>query len=274
MLKNIITAATFLAAALCEVQNVNAVEEVADFGRERPCHEKDGRLTVGCGWTQFKFGPVGSTVHPAYHFHSDVPTILKITDYYCTGDRFEILDNGRSIGRSSESCFDDCKTTTGNPQHAYENDQWSSFTASLTPGRHNITIKVLSSPYKEGFGAIRVDPMLYKCCLSINGLTLIDTPVSYCNAESACEAFGMKLADVDVYNFNDATKVVFGCAGAFGSAYIKSYWGDNYQNSCLALYTGSAAPGGAVSTPVSCNKTMPVLCQGATTSCFNRFLRA
>lgn len=272
MLKSIIAIAALLAGALCEVHNVNAMEAIQ--GEVHPHPHKDGRLEVGCGWTQFKFGPCGSTVHPPFCFNSELPTILKITDYFCIGDRFEIYDNGVCIGKSSEACFDECKTTTGCPDFAYEHEQWSSFTASLTPGHHNITIKVLASPYKEGFGAIRVDPMLYKCCLSHSGLTLIDTPVPYHKAEAACRAFGMKLADVDVYNFNDATKVIFGCAGAFGKAYIKSYWGNNYQDSCLAVYTGSAAPGGAVSTPVNCKTALPVLCQGATHSCFDRFLRA
>lgn len=264
------TAAVLLCASVAnaEILNMNATD--ATVGLPNPFVH----LHFDEGWTKFKFGAANSTVWSKFIIKNDRAAILKVTDYYCSGDSFEVFDNGVSVGRTSQTVFDNCTSTTCDPDYAYGHKPWSSFSMSLAPGAHNITLKVLTSPYNEGFAAIRIDPLLLKCCLSMSGLTLIDTHVSYSSAEHACSAFGMKLADIDVANFNDATKVVFGCGGAYGSAYIKSYWGTSNKSGCLALYTGSSVPGGAISTPVDCTKKMPVLCQGETTSCHRHFLRA
>ena len=291
ILSSLLPLAIFAASVLAEA-NVDAVlnayghgervghdDERIGHGGERQhprcfkdCHKHCEKVQVGGGWERFTFGNVGST--ESFCFQSKQSMTLKITDYFCTGDKFAVYDNGVHIGDTSPTHFDECKTSTGDADFAFEHGAWSSLSYALAPGHHNVTIKVLASPYKEGYGAIRVDSVYYKCCYSQGGLTLVDTPVPFCEAEAACRAFGMKLADVDVYNFNAATQVVFGCGGQFASAYIKSYWGNTYHDSCLALYTGSAAPGGSISTPVNCDKHMPVLCQGKTSSCSSHFLRA
>lgn len=268
-------------AALClatgaqaNVQNMDAADAAPLMPAPPQLPNPFVHLNVSGGWTKFKFGAANTSVYSHFLIHNEHPAVLKITDYYCSGDRFMVFDNGRFIGNTSHALFDNCTTTTCDPDHAYYHEEWSHFTYALHAGPHNITLRVIDSPYHEGYAAIRVDPNYMKCCLSLHGLTLIDTRVPYSSAEHACRAHGMELADVDVYNFNDATKVVFGCGGAFSSAYIKSYWGNSYHHSCLALYTGSAAPGGAISTPVSCHEKMPVLCQGKTHSCHHQFLRA
>lgn len=260
----------FASVLRADPRNVEAVEGPAPSLPNPIVH-----LEVGAGWTKFKFGEANTTVYSQFRIHNTRPAVLKLTDYFCSGDRFKVYQNGKYIGDTSPTVFDKCKSTTCDPDYAFYHEPWSHFQQALEPGHHNITLRVISSPYKEGYAAIRVDPMMLKCCLSHNQLTLIDTPVPYANAEHACQSFGMKLADVDVFNFNDATQVVFGCGGPSSAAYIKSYWGNTYDHSCLALYTGNAAPGGAISTVMNCNKKLPVLCQGETKSCHHhQFLRA
>lgn len=269
VLKALLLAVAFLAASASgKVVNVNAAE-----GIERVEPDKS-TLQLGEGWRRFDFGKAGSFVSTNFIIEVSQPVILKVTDYFCAGDRFAVYDNETLLGESSKAEFDECKTTSNSPDWAYTHSDWSSFSFSLEPGFHTIIIKVLQSPYNEGYGAIRIDPLLLKCCLSMSELTLVDSPTPFASANNACESFGMKLAEVDVYNLNDATKVIFGCAGQFGSAYIKSYWGETYQSKCLALYTGSYAPGGTISSPMDCSTPMPVLCQGQTQSCSKTFLRA
>ena len=283
MLSSLLPVVLFAAAALCETQieahmNVHKPEGGMKHAEEpfhkrcmKDCHKHCEKVVVGGGWERFTFGEVGSS--ESFCFHSKHPMVLKITDYFCSGDRFAVYDNGVFIGETGPTHWDHCKTSTCDADRAFESGSWSSLTHALHPGHHNVTVKVLLSPYSEGFGAIRVDPVYYKCCYSQSGLTLVDTPVAHCDAEAACRSFGLKLADVDVYNFNAATQVVFGCGGQFASAWIKSYWGNTYQNSCLALNTGVMAPGGSINTP-NCGSHKPVLCQGETRSCMSHFLRA
>lgn len=239
-------------------------------------HGKHGRehLEVGGGWKRFLFGPVGSTVATTFHVYNRQFAYLKLTDYFCSGDEFDIYIDGNFAGHSSEARFDNCRTKTLDPDYAYFHRAWSHFEYGLMPGPHEITIVVTRSPYGEGYAALRVDPVLTKCCKSIGDFTVIDTPLPWASAEFACRTFGLRLADVDVFNFNEATKEVFACAGPNSAAYVKSYWGNTYNDSCLALHVGSAAPGGSLNVEAKCSHRLPILCQGHSHSCGGRFLRS
>lgn len=244
--------------------------------RGKSWHGKQGRehLEVGGGWKQFLFGPVGSTVAKTFHVYNRQFAYLKLTDYFCSGDEFDIYIDGYFAGHSSEARFDNCRTKTLDPDHAYFNRAWSHFEYGLLPGPHEITIVVTRSPYGEGYAALRVDPVLTKCCKCIGEFTVIDTPLPWASADFACRTFGLRLADVDVFNFNEATKEVFACAGPNSAAYVKSYWGNTYNDSCLALHVGSAAPGGSLNVEAKCSHRLPILCQGHSHSCGGRFLRS
>jgi len=240
-------------------------------------HGKRGErenLEIGGGWKRFLFGPAGSTVATTFHIHNRRYAYLKLTDYFCSGDEFDIYINGEFAGHSSEARFDECRTKTLDPDHAYFHHAWSHFEYGLEPGTHEVTIVVTRSPYGEGYAALRVDPVLTKCCKSIGDFTVIDTPLPWASAEFACRTFGLRLADVDVFNFNEATKEVFACAGPNSAAYIKSYWGNTYNDSCLALHVGTTAPGGSVNAEGKCSHRLPILCQGHSHSCGGRFLRS
>lgn len=232
------------------------------------------RLEVGEGWKSFLFGPVGSTVATTFHVHNRQYAYLKLTDYFCSGDEFDLYINGEFAGHSSRAHFDECRSKTLDPDYAYFHSAWSHFEYGLMPGAHEITIVVTRSVYGEGYAALRVDPVLTKCCKSIGDFTVIATSLPWASADFACRSFGLRLADVNVFNFNEATKEVFACAGPNSAAYIKSYWGNTYHDSCLALHVGSAAPGGSVNAEGKCSNRLPILCEGRSRSCGGHFLRS
>ena len=102
---------------------------------------------------------------------------------------------------------------------------------------------------------------LNTCKFHKNNIHLIKEPLPYHQARCACEELGMELADLDIFNFLDATDVEFQCAGAFKKAWINSWNGDHYNHTCLALSTGVMAPGGSINHPESCHIRLPVLCK-------------
>lgn len=235
---------------------------------ERCDHCKDCPLKVNGGWKEFIFGKAGSFVDACFTFHTQGPSTLRITDNFCTGDIFKVYDCGKLLFETSRARFDNCSTSTTNPDYAFESALWSSGRAHLRPGHHNITIKVVKSPYGAGGANIRVDTedCHHSVCPScLHKLTVVNTPVPFHEAEGVCRSLGKQLADLNIYNFLDATTLAFQCAGPFSMVWMKSYWKNTYNNSCLALHTGSAAPGGSINI-ADCHARLPVLCQelGAT----------
>ncbi len=218
-------------------------------------------LVPNAEWTYFRFGTGGTFVPDVFAVATTTQLILQVTDLMCSGDRFAVYDNGVLLGNSSVPTFDECRSNTESPNTAYGNSTWSSFHATLGPGVHAITIKVLISVYGSGSGAIRVKSPLAICDHSASGLTVIQSPSPFIGAADMCQSIGKELANITVYNFNAATQLVFDCVGPSRHAFIRSYWGNTYQNSCLALYSGSAAPGGAVSVPADCFEASPAICQ-------------
>ena len=90
----------------------------------------------------------------------------------------------------------------------------------------------------------------------------LDTLLPYAQAECACEQLGFKLADLTIQNFLDASKELWDHLGHNKHAWIHSWNGDVYTPSdCLALWTGSTGPNGAIAVPQSCDNRKPVLCQ-------------
>jgi hypothetical protein len=91
---------------------------------------------------------------------------------------------------------------------------------------------------------------------------LIDTNLPFVQAECACNQLGLKLADLNITNFLDASSELWQALGARKHAWIRSWNGDVYEEEdCLALWTGSTGPNGAIAVPQSCEQRKPVLCQ-------------
>jgi hypothetical protein len=119
--------------------------------------QADSPLTVGGGWQEFSFGDVGSAFSPQpWTFHLDTAGLLKVTDAYLSGDRFEVFDFGSSLGLTS------LPGSTGDQigsdyDAAAADSRWSTGFYSLGIGDHSITGTVTLSPYSGGGAALRAD---------------------------------------------------------------------------------------------------------------------
>lgn len=85
-----------------------------------------------------------------------------------------------------------------------------------------------------------------------------------CEAAEACHKMGMKLAEVTISNWESATKAMFEGIGPNEHGWVASWNGDSYkQAECIAMFTGSRAPGGSINIPPFCRAPKQALCQRA-----------
>ncbi len=121
-------------------------------------------LTISHDWflttmvpPSFVFGQAGTFSPNQFTFTASEPVMLSITDNFCKGDRFEVFDNGVSLGATSTPVneFPGCSISTG-PEDASANPDYSSGDFVLGPGFHHIRIKVVDSPWEQGRGFIEV----------------------------------------------------------------------------------------------------------------------
>ncbi|ANQ84752.1 hypothetical protein dqs_1708 [Azoarcus olearius] len=114
-------------------------------------------ITVDGGWASFGFGQAGQTfIEEPFTFTLTTAGILKVTDAFLSGDRFEIFNFGSSLGltRAPGSVGD----SIGPDYEAAFNDaNWSSGTFLLSAGTYSITGIVVDSPFSGGGAALRVD---------------------------------------------------------------------------------------------------------------------
>lgn len=235
-------------------------------------------LTSNGSWHIFQFGNPHTLAQPHFQVYLAEPAILRVTDFWCTGDRFDVFAGDRYLGQTGPTSFDRCYTNTTDIEKAFHDPRWSSGTFEIGAGSYQIRIVPVESPSWTGVGAISLIPKRkphpppcpcpkpcpgpkHKCCRGRKGFHVIKKPMSFEKAEHACRAMGMRLADITIHNFNAATEVALDCSGRFSSSWIRSWNGDKYQGACLTLDTGVAAPGGAITTPRSCHQRYPAICQ-------------
>ena len=91
---------------------------------------------------------------------------------------------------------------------------------------------------------------------------LLDGKLPYKQAACACHKLGLELADLTIGNFLEASQELWSHLGPRQDAWINSWNGDRYEHhDCLALWTGSTGPNGAIAVPRCCKQPNPVLCQ-------------
>lgn len=91
---------------------------------------------------------------------------------------------------------------------------------------------------------------------------ILKEKLPFSQAECACKQLNLKLADLTILNFLDASFELWNELGARKHAWVHSWNGDKYApGTCLALWTGSSGPNGAIAQPVSCEERIPVVCQ-------------
>lgn len=115
-------------------------------------------LQVGGNWTRFQYATKDTKAQPAFFLYLEEgqEALLQVTDYYCSGDRFSIMDNGKVLGTTSKAAFDHCLTRTEDIDEAFASSKWSSGQYRLKSGGHQISLRVEASPGQTGAGAVRV----------------------------------------------------------------------------------------------------------------------
>lgn len=240
------------------------------------------------GWKTFRFQDSSSDQKQVFEVESDESFQVILTDLYCPGDRFRVWINGEDKGISSmvpESVFKSdamdvdqrtghCKLSTSNPDVAYFEDSWSKMAIDLRAGKYVIEVKTEESPYGSGYAAIRMVPIFSKCCLSIDNMTIIDTPTKWNDAEFACKSFGLELAQLDSKKFLAAQTLNFGC-GPHTNTFIGGSWRKMDKlgrASCPSLHSAKNRAMSHVGDDF-CDEKLPVLCQGETKSCVSNYMR-
>jgi hypothetical protein len=113
-------------------------------------------LALGAGWAGFNWGS-GEPVLANETFTFDGAACLSITDAFFPGDRFEVLDNGGSIGLASNPTLVFEGSIATNPDDAFHDPRYSSETFVLPDAAHSITINVIANPFNSGGAFIRID---------------------------------------------------------------------------------------------------------------------
>lgn len=114
-------------------------------------------VAVNGGWVPFSFGGVGSSFSSEpFTFSLAGPGVLKVTDAFLSGDRFEVFDFLASLGLTSApgSSGD---AIGADYDGAFADSRWSSAAFALGAGSYSITGVAVDSPFGSGGAALRVD---------------------------------------------------------------------------------------------------------------------
>jgi hypothetical protein len=111
-------------------------------------------------WVAFDAGLAGTfDAQGLFRFSSRRRVVLRVTDAFCRGDRYRILDHGHRKGTTSwvpvdATCSRLPFATTG-PQGWFE-PGYSRIRLVLRPGRHRIRIRSLRSPFGASTGFLKI----------------------------------------------------------------------------------------------------------------------
>lgn len=100
------------------------------------------------------------------------------------------------------------------------------------------------------------------CTVPNSNFSVVTSPgISWTNISIGCAALGKVPADITIYNFVEAVNTVDVCLGVDSFALIGSYWDNNYDETPLALYTGSSLGGGSINPIKDPLGQYPYMCQ-------------
>jgi hypothetical protein len=107
-------------------------------------------------WVAFNAGLAGSLdAQGLFKFSSQKRVVLRVTDAFCRGDRYRILDHGHRRGITTQVPTDTSCTrlpfaSTG--PEGWNEPGYSRVRLVLAPGRHRIRIRSLRSPFGASTG--------------------------------------------------------------------------------------------------------------------------
>ena len=73
--------------------------------------------------------------------------------------------------------------------------------------------------------------------------------------------YGLKLAELDISNFADATESIQKALGVSQRAWIRKHDGKAFGKQCMALYTKNTRDVGGAVLPMYCDAPVPIVCQ-------------
>lgn len=150
-------------------------------------------LQLDAGFYPFNFGVgnAGLNAFSSFFFTTPVSFRVILTDCFCTGDSFMLLNNGVQVALFNEDCLindNQCSFYSTNPRECLSGAWCGGYYDFFgPPSFFNFTIRVLTSPYQAGSGYIGVQQICgtVPCCSS--------GPVDECNynvveddSESGC----------------------------------------------------------------------------------------
>ena len=112
------------------------------------------------GWQYFEFGELGTSWDKIFSFNLINSGILTITDAFLTGDVFEVLNFGTSLGFTSTPDITQKVFHVGNYDAAVLDSRWSTGIWDLGAGSYEISGIATLSPFGRGGAALRVDTSL------------------------------------------------------------------------------------------------------------------
>jgi hypothetical protein len=118
--------------------------------KQRPRHLPFGQ------WVAFNAGVAGTfDAQGLFTFSSRRRVVLRVTDAFCRGDRYRILDHGRRRATTTWVPVDTTCTrlpfaSTG--PEGWNEPGYSRARLVLRPGRHRIRIRALRSPFGASTG--------------------------------------------------------------------------------------------------------------------------
>jgi hypothetical protein len=109
------------------------------------------------GWETFTFGPYWSPWSTNFSFTLTAPAVVKVTDAFASGDRFNIhLEGSETINFQSSVPTVIGANVGANYDAAFADPRWSSWSFSLPAGTYDIAGDTASSPFDGGGGAIEL----------------------------------------------------------------------------------------------------------------------
>jgi hypothetical protein len=111
-------------------------------------------------WVAFNAGLAGSfDAQGLFKFSSQKRVVLRVTDAFCRGDRYRILDHGHRRGITTQVPTDTSCTrlpfaSTG--PEGWNEPAYSRVRLVLAPGRHRIRIRSLRSPFGASTGFLYI----------------------------------------------------------------------------------------------------------------------
>jgi hypothetical protein len=118
------------------------------------------RIEVGAGWAVFFWdqGTGAFNSEGPLTFRSASPVVVKVTDAFLVGDRFEVYDNNVLLGATSRPVADGTNIL-GDADAAFANPKFSRGAFRLGAGSHSLTVKLIEAApgFSAGAGFLRVD---------------------------------------------------------------------------------------------------------------------